>query len=605
MVISLFSLLVLTSSISLILLQNLNPVTNVLAQKEGEGESNPVDSEMKKKLEQKMLEIFGNQTSGQDQDEHSTPSSSLGDESMLDSLINQKQQDDKAKKNQKQFLSSPSSALKEKDSMLDNLINQKILDNKAKNEKKLITFGKSSQQQKSTYDNVIVNFSKSSTTDYKFGIFLADGGQVSATLNIKPDVTYSTTAQDIEFAKATGGKEILNFKKEAEIDNGIFKAHLSYFIPYSKLPDDIVSSLSSKEQTATTVNPSSFAKGQMRASTIVSTTFGGIALILSLEVLDNFLDSHSQISTTTDYVKRIEKLSAIKKCIENPILPYADPHDKVKLLEMFEKTVSWVKFDAIASFVYGVGQGAAIPPVLSIVFNPLFDAEAAVFDKDADNEIATMSKAVGNCKKGEPNWKGTFNVNLEPQAPRIWPFQPVDVIKQMTGDFSFKILLNDCKNNECKIEGTGNVRAQISTLETKHEWDNGGFDYCTEPNLSSALKIIVLGTYIPSSNMINLKMHANFINSPPIPIVEIDCFLHSGYKYPDTIEEQIDIYQFWYGGVDGLSLGSDDQAEIYQLTAINGFTLSGDIKMSPGLYNTGPGPPHFNGHYKITIFPYD
>jgi hypothetical protein len=162
MIVSLFSLLILTSSISLILFQNFIPVTNIFAQKSGEVETNPLNSEMKKKLEQKMLEIFGNETNGQEQEEQqSTPSSSLGDESMLNSLIN-----------------------------------QKILDNKVKNEKKQITIGKPSQQQKSTYDNVIVNFSKSSTTDYKFGIFLADGGQVSATLNIKPDVTYTTTAQD-------------------------------------------------------------------------------------------------------------------------------------------------------------------------------------------------------------------------------------------------------------------------------------------------------------------------------------------------------------------------------------------------------------------------
>lgn len=566
LILSIFCMLILTSSISLVPLQNLNPAKNVFAQK-GEGIS-PLLGELKKKIQQ-IEEEQQKRKGKQGQGDQPSPSSSLGEESMLDDLIA-----------------------------------QNILDNKAKKEQ--ITIGDPSKQQESTYDNVTVNFIKSSTTDYKFVILLADGGQVSATLNIKPDVTYSSTAQDIEFANATnatGGKEILNFKKEAGVYDGIFKTQLSYFIPYSELPNDIVTSLTSKEDTATRVVPSSFAQGQMRAATIVPVVslkaiYNGIAVTLTLDVIDNFLDSHSQISTTTDYVKRIEKLAAIKDCIENPILPYGDPRDKIKLQELFDETVTMVKIDAIGSFVVGVGQGAAFPPLLSIVLNPLFNAEAAVFDQDADNEIATMSKSVGNCKKVQPDsqWKGSFNVVMEPLAPRDFQHNPADIRKKMIGDFSFKILLNGCQNNECKIEGTGNVRAQISTLETKHEWT--GMDKeteCTEPNQSSALKIIVLGTYIPSSKVINLKMHANFINSPPIPTVQINCSFPGG-SLMYAGDEQIDIYQFWYGD-GGPVLGDDNSAKIYQLSAISGFTLTGAIDMS--IHRP---PPHFIGDYKITIF---
>jgi hypothetical protein len=507
--------------------------------------------------------------------------------------------------NEKQIEQKISSSISD-DSMVYSLITQNNLDNKVKT--KQVTTEIPSPQ-KSPYDNLKVNITESNITDYRFKIFLTDGGQVSANVNIKPGVTYTPTAQDIEFANTTGGKEILNFKRQAGVYNGIFKAQLSYFIPYNKLPHDVVSALISKEQTATAVNPSSFAEGQMSAPTIVPVVnlkaILGIVVTLSLDVINNFLDSHSQIATTTDYVKRIEKLAALKKCIENPILPYADPSDKVKLQEVFDETVSWVKFDAIASFVYSVGQGTALPVSLSILLNPFFDAEAAVFDEDADNEIAILSKAV-TCKKEQTptQWKGEFNVLKEPNLnlPRDWMVNFNDITKRMTGSFSFKILLDDCQNNECKIEGTGIVRSEFHIPETQRAASVAGADNkmapskqqqdCNRPpDQSSNLKIKIFGTYIPSSNKINLRMHANIINAPPIPVLEINC-VNTDTHQETKHEVQSDIYEFWYGD-DGTILGDDNQTKIYQLSAINGSNLNEDIKLRD---------PHFKGHYKITIF---
>ena len=85
-------------------------------------------------------------------------------------------------------------------------------------------------------DGIKVSVTENSITDYGLVFSLANGTEVSGTLKIIPDVTYTTTPQDIEFANATGGKELLGFKREAGVINGIFKSRFSYFIPYSQLP---------------------------------------------------------------------------------------------------------------------------------------------------------------------------------------------------------------------------------------------------------------------------------------------------------------------------------------------------------------------------------
>ena len=86
-----------------------------------------------------------------------------------------------------------------------------------------------------------------------------------------------------------------------------------------------------------------------------------------------------------------------------------------------------MKVDAIGAFIVGVGQGQAFPPLVSLLLTPLFNAEAAVFDNDADNEIATMSKAVGNCEKKQ-DIAGDWKVSWEFQRTRFTELEGTDFL---------------------------------------------------------------------------------------------------------------------------------------------------------------------------------
>ncbi len=142
-----------------------------------------------------------------------------------------------------------------------------------------------------------------------------NGGTITASMSITPDVVYTPTQSDIDFAEQAGYPVYDFHYSVTNTSSNFVSATESYFIPYSALPSSLVSAIDSPGEGAGV-----FVK--------LGEGFDGVGFANDIASTLNNLALAEEAN---------EKLEAWQNCVEHPQIPFATPEDQQKMLNQIEE----------------------------------------------------------------------------------------------------------------------------------------------------------------------------------------------------------------------------------------------------------------------------
>jgi len=238
----------------------------------------------------------------------------------------------------------------------------------------------------------------SNSTGIAVRAVLPDGTTASVSMKITPDVVYTPTQSDINLAERAG-YPVYDFSySAANTSSDSFVASESYFVPYSALPQNLVSLID---------NPG--------AEAGVFVQLGGA--FEGVGVANEIASSLNNLALAED---ANEKLEAWQSCVDHPQIPFFSADDQMKMANQVDQFRQDVQEEQIVSAMYTIASHIFESEGPAAIFSATL---GAVGDKMLDSVKESTLKEInqyGGFQKGVPINQQVCFPNFRP----VWIYDP-------------------------------------------------------------------------------------------------------------------------------------------------------------------------------------